>query len=165
VSEDTRARFEKSLEALLIATVELAFIRHDLRSEECFTSGEDMTESAIKEIAQDAAWAVQGEGTCAETPIEEWKTVLAAKADTHLERPAPQIDKVVADLRSHYDSDWDTTVPGAEFNAEIKRILATYAESIRRERRPICNIHRLLLTAKCPACQLEKFLNYPDDEP
>ena len=39
------------------------------------------------------------------------------------------LDACVTELRAHYNTDWDTTVPGKEFDAEIRRILSKLAAS------------------------------------
>jgi hypothetical protein len=74
--------YEHALEQLLKETVRLAIVRSDLRDEEGFTLGEDMTDDRAREIAQDAAQAMQGEGTCDDKPAEEWKTVISLALDS-----------------------------------------------------------------------------------
>lgn len=63
------------LEALLVATVELAIMRFNLQEE-----GEDILPERAKDIAIDATYAVQGEGTCDPEPFAEWKAINLAEA-------------------------------------------------------------------------------------
>jgi hypothetical protein len=53
------------------------------------------------------------------------------------EPAAPRVvllDELVRDLRDHYNTDWDTTVPGEEFNAEIRRIVRRHLGTARAAR-------------------------------
>lgn len=71
------------LTQLIIAGIRLAIMRWDLRDEE----GMDLSDEECAEIAKDAAWACQGEGTCDESPIEEWNAVAALLRSHWGERP------------------------------------------------------------------------------
>ena len=80
-----------ALTQLLTETIRLAIVRHDLRDAE----GEDIGEDEAVNLAQDTAYAMQGEGTCDDTPVKEWTDVMAllagaaAPTETQLSESTP----------------------------------------------------------------------------
>ncbi len=79
------------LETLLIETVRLAIVRHSLYD---FCGFNEMTEDRAKEIAQDTAWAMQGEGTCDETPAASWQAALDCSGIEELRQHSTESDVI-----------------------------------------------------------------------
>jgi hypothetical protein len=121
-----RAQAEVWIRSVARIAVQLAIVRHDLTWDEEI----DMTEN---EIAEDAVWAVFGEGTCSEEPIEAVTRLLDALAKNDAPPTVCPAGPVVeGELRAlaakwREESDWMTP---SEYQTPRKAQLRICAEEL-----------------------------------
>jgi hypothetical protein len=66
-----RGTLARKLDALVEATIELAFVRHDL-----YTTDGDDRPAEVRRIVDDVQGALRGEGTCSDEPAKEWSALF-----------------------------------------------------------------------------------------
>lgn len=128
-NKSEREKFKAEVERLIVAGIRLAIVRHNLKDEE----GVDISDEEAEHIGQDAAWACQGEGTCDETPIEEWTKVQgwqAARAvDTDLRLKHAKLVRAVGEAECSPECDEVCHAENCQNAVTANRLVALQEEN------------------------------------